>query len=78
MADRVKEAVTLLKKLKSLGINEKEPAYNEIKDRFDTWIKTGEAWSGKIEFLYLDRDGDLELPYEADKTCSLNLKVRPD
>jgi len=74
--ERVKESITLIKKLKELGLNEREPGYNAIRDHMNEWIKNGTPFKGLVEFTWLDRDAELTLPTEGDKAATIVLKVR--
>jgi hypothetical protein len=76
LTERVKESITLIKKLKELGLDEREPGYNTIRDHMNNWIKNSTAFDGKVEFLYLDRDADLVLPMDSTKAATIALKVR--
>jgi hypothetical protein len=73
--DRVKETIEILKKLRELGVTEREPGYILTKQKFSEWVNTGEAWSGDIEFPYLQRKAEIVLPARADRVASLLLKA---
>lgn len=72
-ADKVKETITLLTKLKELGIPENEPGYTETKRRCDEWIQGTETWSGRIDFPRFGRRAELILPIRADRVSSMKL-----
>ncbi len=72
-ADRVKEAITLLTKLKELGIPDTEPGYKQTKEHIDTWINGGDAWSGRVDFPRFGRRAELILPARADRISSMKL-----
>lgn len=74
-ADRVKESIEILKKLRDLGLNEREPGYILTKQKFSEWVDKGEAWSGDIEFPMLQRKAEIVLPARADRVASLLLKA---
>jgi hypothetical protein len=74
--ERVKESITLLKKLKELGLNEREPGYNAIREHMNAWIKDGTPFEGLVEFTWLDRDAQLCLPTEVSKAATIVLKMR--
>jgi hypothetical protein len=74
--ERVKESITLIKKLKELGLNEREPGYNVIREHMNEWIKNSTPFKGLIEFTWLDRDAELTLPTEASKAATIILKIR--
>jgi hypothetical protein len=71
--DKVKETITLLTKLKELGIPTSEPGYTETKKRCDEWINGTEAWSGRIDFPRFGRRAELILPARADRVSSMKL-----
>jgi hypothetical protein len=72
-ADRVKEAITLLTKLKELGIPDTEPGYKQTKGHLDSWINGGDAWSGRVDFPRFGRRAELILPVRADRISSMKL-----
>jgi hypothetical protein len=74
-ADRVKESIEILKKLKGLGLSEREPGYVLTKEKFSEWVATGEAWTGDIDFPLLQRKAEIVLPARADRVASLLLKA---
>lgn len=74
-ADRVKESIEILKKLKDLGLNDREPGFILTKEKFSEWVTTGEAWSGDIHFPMLQRKAEIVLPARADRVASLLLKA---
>jgi hypothetical protein len=73
--DRVKESIEILKKLRDLGLSEREPGYILTKQKFSEWVATGEAWSGDIHFPMLQRKAEIVLPARADRVASLLLKA---
>jgi hypothetical protein len=75
MADRVKETVTILKKLQEVGIPTTEPGYLETKALMDTWIREGGRQEHTVFFPRFDRRGELTLPARAGQSASLLLKV---
>lgn len=72
-AEKVKETITLLTKLKELGIPDNEPGYLETKRRCDEWIQGTEAWSGRIDFPRFGRRAELILPARAGRVSSMKL-----
>lgn len=60
--ERVKETVTLLRKIKELGIFETDPGYMEIKRRLDAWIAGGDAWTGTVELMRYGRRAYMKIP----------------
>jgi hypothetical protein len=73
--DRVRETITILNKLKEVGIADTEPGYQEVKRLMSKWIHDGEAASYKVEFHRFGRRAELVLPARADRTVSLALKA---
>lgn len=75
MADRVRETVTLLKKLKEVGIGATDPGYRQCKEYMDLWIREGKSASYTIEFPRHGRKGELNLPMRQGLPPSLNLRA---
>ncbi len=73
--DRLKETLEILKKLKDLGLNDREPGFVLTKQKFSEWVSTGEAWSGTIDYPMLQRKAEIVLPARADRVASLLLKA---
>ena len=73
--DRVKETMTILKKLKELGIRVADPGFIAVKDAMTEWINTGEPAEKKIEFPFHGRVAELELPWKATETVTMLLKA---
>lgn len=72
-ADRVKEAITILQKLKEIGIPTNEPGYMITKQHLDTWIAGGEQWSGRVDFPRFQRRAELTLPVRPDRVVSMTI-----
>ena len=72
---RVKEVVEILKKLANLGILLDSEEVQELKKRFDAYIKEGECWSGEIPFLSYGRVAHVNLPKNSTKTIEVTLKI---
>ena len=75
VAERLKEGVSILGKLKGLGIVETEPGYRIMKERIDAWIKNDEAWSGSADFVRYGRRAYVNLPIKPDCEATAVLKV---
>ena len=73
--DRVKETITILKKLMEVGIMDHTDAYLKTKEYLDEWIQTGESAQHLIDFSKFKRTGILVLPNEANKTAELILRA---
>jgi hypothetical protein len=72
--ERLKETITILKKLQEVGIAETEPGYTESKRLMSKWIHDGEAATHYVEFPRYGRRAELVLPSRADRAASLLLK----
>ena len=73
--DRVKESITILKKMLELGIGKDDVAFVELKTRMTEWIKDGFAWAGKIPFPSVRRSAVVILPSRASGTASVDFKA---
>lgn len=71
--DRVKESITILKKLKELGIPSNEPGYYQTKQKLDEWIAGGDQWDGRIDFPRFQRRAELVLPIRPDRVVSMTI-----
>jgi hypothetical protein len=71
--DRVKESITILKKLKELGIPTNEPGYFLTKQRLDVWIAGGDQWEGRIDFPRFQRRAELVLPVKPERVVSMTI-----
>jgi hypothetical protein len=71
--DRVKESITILKKLKELGIPTNEPGYALTKMQLDAWIAGGDLWEGRIDFPRFQRRAEMVLPVRPDRVVSMTI-----
>ena len=76
-AERVQEAVTLLKKLKELGIVVSDPGYKQAKTFLDTWIKEGEEATHEFWFARYGRKAIIDLPKRVERAATLRLLAPP-
>jgi hypothetical protein len=72
--DRLRETLTILQKLREIGIPDSDPGYLNVKALMSQWVKDGLASATKVEFPRFGRRGELVLPRRADRAASLNLK----
>ncbi len=73
----MREGITILQKLRSVGIVDSNPGVVTVKDAVRTWIADGLSVTLKrIDFGNFDRVGTLILPSRAGVEPSLTLKVR--
>lgn len=70
---RLNEGITILKKLKELGIPPSEPGYYMTKQKIDEWIAGGDEWEGRIDFPRFQRRGELVLPVKPDRVANMTI-----
>ena len=72
--ERVKETITLLKRMLELGIPATEPGYKMLKEKFRDWCKEdGEAWIGEVYFPRFGRRAEVVLPIQKDRAATVNI-----
>jgi len=74
-ADRVKETVTILKKLKEVGVPDTDAGYSLIHKHMSKWVHDGEALTVTVPLMRYGRDAYLILPSEEGEVASCRLKV---
>ena len=74
-AERVKESVTLLKRLMEVGIHSEDLGYKATKQVLDTWISDGLPKTETIDFARYGRIGHLTLPQDSGKPPTFLLKA---
>ena len=72
--ERVKEGITLLRKLKETGVPMTSPSFKEIQGLVSDWVIRGEMVSRNVHILRSDRDAVIMLPAEVGKTAQIVLK----
>jgi hypothetical protein len=72
--ERLKETLTLLRKLPEVGVPQGNPVYQHVKECMSTWVNMGPAYSERIDFG--SHWGELLLPVKTGRTASLELKVK--
>lgn len=73
-AERLKETITLLKKLPQVGIPDSSYAYEKVKGLMTAWVNDGPAHTELIDFK--SHWGTLVLPVKEGKVSSLDLKAK--
>jgi hypothetical protein len=59
---RLQQTVAVLRKLTvELGIPYESPEVQELKERLDVFVRTGDPWEGTVSFLRWDRIADVQL-----------------
>lgn len=72
--ERLKETVTLLKKLPEVGVPASSYIYEQIKQEMTTWVSDGPVFDERFDFG--SHWGDLKLPVKAGQVASLNLVAK--
>lgn len=75
VSDRVKECMTILNDIKSLGIPSLCPELVKLRGHMNDYIKTGTPWSGTIDFSTYGRIAEVILPRRADKAVEVLLRL---
>ncbi len=74
--ERVSEGMTILFKLREVGVEDTNPGFKTVKDAVRQWIADGlPVTLSKIQFGRLNRIGELILPRRTNKQPELTLKV---
>jgi hypothetical protein len=73
LEERLRESMDILKKVRDLGIADTDPGYKALSAKFSEWVKTGEAWSGKVDFFLWNRRADVILPTKKGVHAKCNL-----
>ena len=73
-AERLKETITLLKKLPQVGIPDSSYAYEKVNGLMTAWVNDGPAHTELIDFK--SHWGTLVLPVKEGKVSSLDLKAK--
>jgi hypothetical protein len=75
--DRTKEGIHLLRQLIDTGVDTADADYIALKERISDWVKTGDAWTGKINFTAYGRVAEILLPRRANAVATLAFKMKP-
>jgi hypothetical protein len=74
--DRVKECVNIVKKLtESLGLPDDCPEVTELRGHMNNYIRSGESWSGVVDFSAWGRMAHCDFPRNANKSVAVTLKA---
>ena len=78
VADRIKECITIISKLtNSLKLPKNSPEIKELREHMNTYIKTGEGWTGEVQFLRWNRIAHCKFPKYAINHVEVTLKHIP-
>ena len=61
-AERLKESMVLLNRIKDLGIGPYDPGYKAMSAKLSEWVKGGDAWTGHVDFHQWNRRAHMMLP----------------
>ena len=74
--ERVKECITIIRKLtENLALPEDAPEVAELRGRMNDYIRTGDAWSGTVDFKRWGRIAECNFPKRAGKPVEVTLKA---
>ena len=72
--ERLKETITLLKKLPEVGVPASSYIYEQVKQEMTTWVSDGPVFDERFDFG--SHWGDLKLPVKPGQVASLNLVAK--
>lgn len=74
--ERVKECITIIRKLtENLALPEDAPEVAELRGRMNDYIRTGDAWSGTVDFKRWGRIAECNFPKRAGRSVEVTLKA---
>ena len=73
-AERVREAVNLLKQIQKMKIYPEHIGYSTLKDHLDRWIANDVEFQGQIDFPQHYYRAHVDLSNLASKTANIHLK----
>jgi hypothetical protein len=76
--DRVRECLAIMRKITDLLLLPSDDIHvTELRERMNTYIRTGEEWEGVVEFTYWGRSAHCSFPKSASKQVTVTLKLIP-
>ena len=75
METRLEKCLRVMKQINDLGIPTDYPPRKELSMRLSDYVKTGDAWAGKIKFEAYGRYADIVLPARVDREVRVVLKA---
>jgi len=74
--ERVKECIAIIRKLtEKLGLPDDSPEVVELRGKMNDYIRSGESWSGTVDFSPWGRTAECVFPRLAGKPVEVTLKV---
>ena len=75
IGERVKECITIMKKItEDLGLPSESDAVTELRTKMNDYIRSGDAWSGTVDFSSFGRIAECNFPGKAGKLVEVTLK----
>lgn len=74
-AERLRESMEILNKLKLLGVKGNDPDYLELSTKFSEWVKMGPAWQGSVNFYNYNRKAKVLLPTKPNATAKCDFLI---
>ena len=74
-AERLKESMEILNKLKMLGVKSNDPDYKELSGKFSDWVKMGPTWKGTVDFYNYNRKAVVLLPTKPKATAKCDFLI---
>lgn len=71
--ERLQESMEILGKIRELGIPPTDPGYKALSTKFSEWVKSGEPWSGHVDFELWNRRAQVILPRKKGTPAKCNL-----
>jgi len=76
MADRTRETISIMRKLTdSLQLDPESPEIVELRQHMNTYIRTGEPWTGVIDFSRWGREAHCVFPLYKKQLVEVTLKA---
>jgi hypothetical protein len=73
--ERVREVVNILRDINSLGIPLNSPEVAALRLHLDAYVNEGICWDGTIDFSRFGRMAEVNLPRQATKAITINLRL---
>lgn len=75
MGERTKECVNIMKKItENLGLASDSDAVTELREKMNVYIRSGEPWTGTVDFSMYGRLAECNFPKRAGKPVEVTLK----
>ena len=72
--DRLKETITLLKKLPKVGVPMESYQYSQVQDLMTEWVNGGPAVTERLDFI--THWADIALPEKESEVATINMKLK--